>query len=420
MRKIGVWVVVTLLAACNEKVSSSTPAADSAAAVPSAEPAARPSASSATSGGACLRELDYLVPPTRYGDSDLVRAIVVDGDQAYFRNLTDVFRVPLAGGRPALLSKGPGLLLSGRTVLWASGDRLLTQSAGEPIFMGSPKGGGAWSSFIDLTAAKLGGGRDVATRILQGLGGKASAPKATQAAFDGETFYFAEITRGKGAQAPASSVVKSVPLAGGEAKTLYTTAGEIGEVTRAGDRIVFVHTSPPSAEQLEKQRARRKTNEFAAAARGESHLKAIPLAGGEARELMRISHFIANVVLGADGKNVYVSGYANEDLTKPGIFRVDSTNGSVEQLDQRTLHGAAFVSGERLVFIGEGNLEPGKLESGQLVLTSERQGKSLSRAACVSDRYTLHASAVSSGTALLALFEKGDPPLASIAKIPLP
>jgi hypothetical protein len=408
MRKIWVWAAAVLTVACQSKETVSSGAATEKAPAASVTASMAPNSRNPAPSGACLSELDYLVPPTQYGDSDLVRAIVVDGDQAYFRNMTDVFRVPLTGGQPTALSKGPGLLLSGRAVLWASGDRLLTQSAGEPIFMASPKSGGAWSNLIDLTAAKLGGGRDAATRILQGLGGRANAVRASQAAFDGENFYWAEITRGKGPNAPSSSMVKSVPLAGGEARTLFTTAGEVGEVVRANDRLVFVRTAPPSAEQLKKH------------ARGDSHLMAIPSSGGDARELMRISHFIANVVLGADGKNVYVSGYQNEDLLKPGIFRVDAASGSVEQLDQRALHGAVFVSGERLVFIGEGMLEPGKLESGQLVLTTERNGKSLSRAACISSRYTLHASAVSHRTALLALFKSGEKPLASIAKIPLP
>jgi hypothetical protein len=75
----------------------------------------------------CLATLDFLLPPQRYGDADLVRAIVVDQDQVYFRNMRDVFKVSLAGGAVSQHSRGPGLSLLGTTVLWTSGERLLTQ-----------------------------------------------------------------------------------------------------------------------------------------------------------------------------------------------------------------------------------------------------------------------------------------------------
>jgi hypothetical protein len=71
------------------------------------------------------------------------------------------------------------------------------------------------------------------------------------------------------------------------------------------------------------------------------------------------------------------------------------------------------------VFIGGGIVEPGKLQHGHLVLTAPRQGKSLTLVACVTDKSTLHASAVSGKIALLSLF-RSDTSLAGIAKIQLP
>lgn len=408
---------MTCALACRENAESG--AAPSASASASAVGAQVDSAvASKLDARGCLATLDFLVPPQRYGDSDLVRAIAVDRDQVYFRNMRDVFKVPLAGGAVTVHSKGPGLSLSGTAVLWLSGERLLTQSAGEPIFMGAPKNGGDWSTFIDLTSAKLGGGRDAATRILQGLGGKL-APKSSRASFDGESFYFAEISKGPGQSAPATSALKSVPLRGGETRTLYESAGEIAEVVRAGDRIAFIHTAPPSPEQLAKQQADKKGNKLSFGVRGERWLTAVPLSGGEAQKLMRISNIIASTVLGADGTNVYVSGYADEEPTKPGIYRVSAAGGAPERLDQRVLSGDLYVTGDQLVFVGSGDLEPGKIENGQLVLTGTRDGKTLKRAACIKDGYTLHASAVSGKTALLALF-KTDTNLASIAKVAVP
>ncbi len=427
MRKIWVWAAVAFGVACQNKggetsapAASGSAATNGAAATSGAAAASSPASAAKVGSNGCLTTLDFLVPPQRYGDADLVRAIVVDGEQVYFRNMKDVLKLPLSGGQPATHSTAPGLSLSGTTVLWASGDRLLTQSSGEPIFMAAPKTGGAWSNFIDLTSAKLGGGRDAATRILQGLGGR-KAPHASQAAFDGESFFWAETTsQGKGPNAPATSVLKSVPLRGGDARTLLESPGEMGEVVRAGDRIAFMLTAPPTAEQLKQQAAERKTKKFVFGVKGESYLTSVPVNGGEAKKLMRISNFIAGSVLGADGNNVYATGYAEEDPAKPGIYRVDASGASApERIDQRVLNGDLFVVGEQLVFIGSGMLEHGKIENGQMVLTAARGGKSLTRNACITDHYTLHASAVAGKTALLALF-KSDTSLASIAKIPLP
>jgi hypothetical protein len=419
MHNRWVWLVVLVAGAlgCRSKANEAT-----ASSAPPALSAGAPAglATKTVASAACSSALEYLVPPQKYADGDLIRAIVVDGDQVFYRNMGDVFRVPLAGGAPMRLGKAPGLSLSGTTVLWTSGDKLLTQSSGEPIFMSTPKSGGEWSNFIDLTAAKLGGGRDAATRILQGMGKRAA--QATRADFDGQAFYFAEITRGK-ARYAASSALKSVPFAGGEARTLYQADGEIQEVTKAGDRLAFVLTSPPTAAQIEENEQKRKKQKYVFGVKGETQLMSIPLAGGEAKKLLRIDPFMSGlglggVVLGAGGSKVYVSGYRDQDITKPGTLRVDVAGGAVEELDKRVLQGRAFVTGESLVIVASGFVEPGKTDSGQLVLTAPRQGTSLTRTACIADRLTLHASAVSGKFALLSLFS--DNTGASIAKIPLP
>jgi hypothetical protein len=122
-------------------------------------------------GAACLTtQFDFLVPFQRYGDADLIRSIVVDGDQVLFRDLTNLYRVPLAGGTPAVVSKAPELTLDGRTTVWVAGDRLLTQSPHEPIFMAAPKAGGPWTTIIDLSREKLGGGRSTTNRLLHDIG----------------------------------------------------------------------------------------------------------------------------------------------------------------------------------------------------------------------------------------------------------
>ena len=425
MHRRWVWCLALGTLACQGKGSGGAPSASVAAIAGSSPVPAVPGgkAAEAPAGGTCRAPLEYLVPPRKYGDSDLVRAIVIDGDQVFFRNMEEAFRVPLAGGAPASLGKAPALSLTGATALWASGDKLLTQSPGEPIFMSAAKSGGAWSSFLDLSAAKLGGGRDAATRILQGIG-KQGAPRASAAAFDGQAFHYAESTRGKGANAPAKSVLNSVALSGGEPRTLYRADGELRDVTRAGDHLAFLLTLPPTPEQVRRNEAERKTKKYAFGVKGESYLMSIPVAGGDPKKLLRIGPFMSGlglggVVLGADGDKLYVSGYRDEDLQKPGIFRVDAGGAGIETIDSRVLSGSAFASGDTLVLIGGGMVDPKGTRYGQLVLTAPRQGKSLTLHSCVPQTFTLHASAVSGKVALLSLFE-GSTNLASIAKVALP
>jgi len=378
----------------------------------------------AKSAEGCLTTLDYLVPPQKYPGGDLIRAVLVDGDQVYFRNMHELMRVPLAGGPIGNVGKAPELSLRGTTELWQAGDELVMQSPGEPIFMKAKKAGGAWSSFIDLTAAKKGGGRDAATRILQGLGGPA-APRATDAAFDGQAFYFAEITREKGKNAADSSKLLRVAFAGGEPQTLFTTPGTISEVTRAGEQLAFHLVLPPTPEAIKAQEQERKKNKFAAAASGEQWVMAVPVAGGTAKRLMRLSSVFSgglvgtSTILGADGARLYLSGYADEDLTKPGIYRVELTNGASERLDQRFVRGTAYVAGERVVILGSGAVEPGQSKYGTLVLTVPRDGKNVGLAACIADKSTLHATALAGNVALLSLFQPSTD-TAVVVKVPLP
>jgi len=406
---------------CKSKEAGQT-APQSSGASASATVATAP-AGAAKSADGCLAQPDYLVPPQKYRDNDLIRAVLVDGDQVFFRNMDDLMRVPLAGGPVVTVGKAPALSLRGTTELFQAGDEFVMQSPGEPIFMKAKKSGGAWTSFIDLTAAKKGGGRDAATRILQGLG-RPAPPAASAADFDGKAFYYGEITQGKGRDAPAASVLKSVAFGGGEPQKLFESPGEISEVTRVGDQLAFHLILPPTAEQLKAKEEERKKSKFVFGVSGENWIMAVPLAGGAGKRLMRLSSIFSggligtSTILGADGKDLYVSGYADEDLTKPGVYRIDTASGAVKQLDKRFVRGAAYVSGDRVVIVGTGSVEPQGSNHGALVLTVPRGGTSLTLASCVADKSTLHASALGGDFALLSLFQSGTG-LAGIAKVPL-
>lgn len=422
MRKF--WVLVALVGVCSvacKREGGAQPSSSSGA-----NAAVAPSVAAAPSAGAgddeCRAPSDYVVPPQKYPDGDLIRALLVDGDRVFFRNMHDLMSVPLAGGPLATVGKAPALSLRGTTELWQLGDELVMQSPGEPIFMKAKKSGGEWTSFIDLTAAKKGGGRDAATRLLQSLG-KSAAPVASAADFDGKTFYYAEITQGKGRNAPASSTLKSVAFSGGTPQTLFESPGEISEVTRVGDQLAFHVVLPPTAEQLKENEEERKKNKFAFGVSGESWLMSVPAAGGPGKRLMRLSSLFnggliqTGTILGVDGSRLYVSGYVDGDLQKPGVFRIDLPSGESVQLDKRFIRGKAYVSGDEVALVGSGTLQPGK-GRGTLLFTVPRDGKSVTFVGCIANTWSLHASALAPHAVLLSLFE-GSSGMASIAKVPL-
>src|SRR6478609_8507435 len=104
-----VGVLVALLVACGNKSGTSpSPTASGAASATTAAASAEASPSAKSAQG-CLTAPDYLVPPQKYHDGDLIRAVLVDGDQVYFRNMDELMRVPLAGGPIVTIGKAPAL-----------------------------------------------------------------------------------------------------------------------------------------------------------------------------------------------------------------------------------------------------------------------------------------------------------------------
>jgi hypothetical protein len=354
-------------------------------------------------------QFDFLVPFQKYGDSDLIRSIVVDGNQVLFRNMKDVYRVPLAGGTPVVVSKAPELDLDGRTMVWVAGDRLLTQSPHEPIFMASPKGGGPWTTIIDLSREKLGGGRSAANKLLHDIGKGSSSATAGQAIFDGASFYWPEKHAAAKGAAPSSSI-RTVALSGGNARTLYEGPGTFGTLTKAGDRLVFIVSEPAPPAQI----GLKVTNS----------LWSVPLAGGKAELLVKIGNLFGSEVLVTDGPTLYLTGYQNDDLSKPGLFRTTAVPGSpLERLEPHPLNGTGFLYEDRVVLVGTGTLgnpAPGTVpETGRVVFTGSRKGGPLERTACIVGNYTTHAYAVAGKTLLISIF-KSDDRLAGIIRIALP
>src|SRR5664280_2554680 len=405
---VPLLVVLTSTSACHRKA-----ARNETSLVASASDAAstNPIDSGVTAGSAstpetqeCITHFDYLLPPQKYEDGDMFRALLVDGNQVYFRDLKDVYRMPLTGGSPFLISKAPTMTRNGNPVLWTSGDRLLTQLSRGPIFMASPKVGGTWIALMDLGVTKS--------------TGRASAPLAGRAIFDGSVFYWPEETRAATKYAPADSTIMKVPSTGGDVHTLYKARGQIGQLAKVGDRLVVIYTAPPSAGQMRAQNADSK--EDPNQAQGPKTLMTMPIAGGRAERLARFGNTLGGELLLADSEFAYVSGYEDEDLTKPGIYRIKATAGSpLEQIDKRIMHGAGFAYGDKLVFVGSSSLDGGDSRRAKVVLTGLRTGGALSRIACIEGPYATPASAIAGKILLISLF-KSDTSMASIIRVPLP
>jgi hypothetical protein len=416
----ALFLGVTGVAACHRDGTSSGSDAATAASA----------ASASTAGGACLAQLDFLVPYQSYKNSDLFRAITVDGDQVFFRNGDNLFRVPLAGGPPAVIASTPGLTLEfdSRPTIWIVGDKLVSQTPGEPVFVEAPKSGGPFTPIVNLAHDSNPGGRSTGQQVLHNLF-SGTGVHAHPATFDGTSFYWVE--GNSGLKGKRGSSIRAVPLSGGPERTLYEWDGELRSLAKAGDRLVFERTDPtPPAEKEGPSHAKQKEKPLLSASRP-SFLMSMPVGGGTPETLAHFGNMAGNMgtgeVLFTDGNTVYLSGFEDEDIMKAGLYRISATgHSSLERLDDRNITGQGFVYGERIVFAGQGPIEPRSNRSanplannGIVILTGDRHAKSLERAACIHGNYTTHAYAVAGKTLLIAIFNDDDKRTA-IVRVPLP
>jgi hypothetical protein len=421
---VSLLFVMAATAACHHETTSTSSEAGSPVASASASaPAGAP--------GECLASLDFVLPYQSYKNGDVIRAITVDGDQVLFRNADDLMRIPLAGGAPVTLSPAPSMTLQfdSHPSMWMVGDKVVTQSPGAPAFLEAPKTGGAWTSIVNLSGGDLGSklstGNHVVHTLLSGR-----AENAHPAIFDGTSFFWVE-EHGASKGKPASSAIRSVPLAGAPARTLYEWEGGLRSLVRAGDRLVFERQDPETKETTTTVHKGPKGKlEFDIKPPRPTVLMSIPVQGGTPDLLAHFSAMEGSLgkgdVLLADGDTVYVSGYQDEDIQKPGIFRISARPGSVlQRLDDRKLSGEGFVYGDRFVIAGHGPIEPkpphgdvfGNL--GLVVMTGDRHSGALQRAACIHGNYTEHAYAIA-GKSLLISILNSDDRKAAIIRVPLP
>jgi hypothetical protein len=380
----------------------------------------------AAAGGDCLTTLDFLVPYQSYKNGDVIRAMVVDGDQVLFRNADDLMRVPLRGGPPVVLGPAPSmtLQLDSRPTMWIVGDKIVSQSPGAPAFLEAPKSGGAWTPIINLKSGDLGSELETGQHVVH-----------TVFSGTGTSFYWVEgykASKGK----PASNAIRAVPLSGPPVKTLYEWQGALKALARVGDRLVFERTDlapPPVSEPAHDLHAAGKAKPVLVNTPAPpTMLMSMAAQGGKPEELAHFSSMTGSIstgdVLFSDGDTLYLTGFENEDFTKGGLFRISAHAGSaLERLDDRELAGQGFVYGDRFVIAGQGRIEARQVRStgefmenhGIVVLTGDRRGGALQRVACIRGNYSVHAYAVAGKSLLISIF-KSDEKAAAIVRVALP
>ncbi|MGH7436711.1 MAG: hypothetical protein ACRENE_13640 [Polyangiaceae bacterium] len=421
---VSLLLVMAATAACHHGGTSVSSEAGAAAASASA-------ASPAGAAGECLASLDFVVPYQSYKNGDVIRAITVDGNQVLFRNADDLMRVPLAGGAPVTLSPAPSMTLQfdARPSMWLVGDKIVTQSPGAPAFLEAPKTGGSWTPIVNLSGGDLGSKLETGNHIVHTIF-SGRPENAHPAIFDGTAFFWVE-EHGASKGKPASSAIRSVPLTGSPARTLYEWEGGLRSLARAGDRLVFERQDPETKESTTTVRKDPKGKlQFDIKPPRPTMLMSMPAQGGTPELLAHFSAMEGSLgkgeVLVADGDAVYVSGYQDEDIQKAGTFRISAHPGSaLQRLDDRKLSGEGFVYGDRIVIAGHGPIEPkpprgdvfGNL--GLVVMTGDRHGGALQRAACIHGNYTEHAYAIAGKTLLVSILNSDDRK-AAIIRVPLP
>ncbi len=405
--RVGRWARAATLAValifdagCHRDVPSSGAGPDGGATTSGPEP-----------NSACVTRFDFLVPFQKYGSSDLIRAIAVDGDEVYFRTYHETFRVPLSGGAPGLLSKAEEM----EGPLWIIGDHLVTQPMGQPAFMAIAKTGGTWTTLLDASAAKH-VGPSVTRRIFQSIG-SGHIEAAKPAIFDGTRFFWIEEdTDGAslGKKGTAAWHVRTISASGGSAETLYTTKLELRGLTLAHDTLLFEQgeTEPKPPPPGTKKPL------FEPVVWS---LWTMPAGGGKAE--MRMNPYFGSDPT-TDGTMLYFSGF--RDLSTYGTWRMPvNGNAAPERIDPLVIdqkwggtyggdkvvfHAAAMISAPRPGF------DPG---SERYLLIGSPNADKLERIACFEDRYAVHAYAVVGKTLLLSILRGGDG-FAGIAKVLLP
>jgi len=236
--------------------------------------------------------------------------------------------------------------------------------------------------------------------------------------FDGASFFWIEDSK---AGTTYSWAIKRVPLAGGPAVSLYESKGELSSLAKVGDRLMFFRDEPEPPSKKPTGTKKGGLFDLGLNPSDKSALMSLPIAGGAAE--VRAAHFDGQAIV-SDGSSIYVSGYQDGSITKPGVYKITAAGAaSFEKVFPFHVGQArGFFAGGNVIVAGHSPLaetKPGSIPDIARVFLQARGGGKLERFACIGQGYTLHAYQLAGKTLLVSVFREADR-FAAIARIKVP
>jgi hypothetical protein len=313
----------------------------------------------------CVSEPDAVFPARQFGETDLIRQIVVDADTLFFRTETTLFGVPKAGGAVQTVAD---LSAEGPSEFWVQSDALLVRAQGDLLSV--PKGGGAPSK--------------VGAPLAPAPGNFANAQ------LDGTTLYWiASDSSGYG--------VYSRELSGTASKQLYSTKDELKYLQNAAGSLYFVDKATSTVQSL-------------------------PLSGGTPSKLIDADS--DDEIIGADATGLYVIGSIGAATgANYGLYRQPLSGDSATLLDNELfidVPTATTASGA--YFSSPANDSPNHSDPTDVapsLLFAAPSATTTSVRWCIDPSYTVHALAVDGNTAYVSVY-KTSANQATIARVPVP
>jgi hypothetical protein len=327
--------------------------------------------------GSCSAAPDLVFPLRQLGESDLIRGIRVDGEDLYFSDLNDIFKVPAAGGTPVVVAKAG-------VDFWITGDAILVLrgTGAEPVLTSTPKTGGDAKPVV--AALPLADPNDSA------------APD--EGLIDATHLYWVSRDTKYVFNHPPdlSYSLHRAPLAGGAAETLLTSADRLKGLHKGGDQLYFLqHGTSDAAMQ-------------------------IPASGGAASPVAAATS--GATVIGADDASLYYTSLDYTDVDHSGVFRAPRAGGASSSMYKGTiLDPIAVLVGDKIAFEGIVTINKTDTTSGDVVkavYSARAASGDAKMVGCFDRTYTVHALGASGGTAYVSIYKSADN-VAGIARLKL-
>jgi hypothetical protein len=327
--------------------------------------------------GSCGADVDLVFPLRQFGDNDLIRGIRVDGDDIYFADSNDIYKVPAAGGSPVVVAKAS-------IDFWVTKDAILVLD-------------GASKDAVLRSTPKAGGDAKVVVEPLPLADPHDSSSPDTGIVDSTHLYWVSRDSKFVFNQAPAFTYsIHRAPLAGGAVETLFTSSDHVKGLHEAGGKILFLQDGDKDVAME------------------------VPVAGGTATPV-KIDKAGA-VVIAANDTSLFYATSDFADVEHSGVYRAPIAGGAAEQLYQGTITTAeAALAGDKIVFDGIVTINKTATTSGDIV-KGIYGGSAATGAAkmvgCFDSTYTVHAIGATPSTALVSIYKSKDN-VAGIARIKL-